>query len=99
MYPFRRRWSVGKSIRLLEGKVHHVSLEIFDPQLSVISPTLAQLVVGIFVLWGEGKPLDASSFRIFMATLVLWLVLSALRLRSISKDVSVRQPAQPARVR
>jgi len=61
--------------------------------------TLAQLVVGIFVLWGEGKPLDASSFRIFMATLVLWLVLSALRLRSISKDVSVRQPAQPARVR
>jgi NADH:ubiquinone oxidoreductase subunit 6 (subunit J) len=52
--------------------------------------TLAQLVVGIFVLWGEGKPLDAVSFRIFMATLVLWLVLSALRLRSISKGALVR---------
>ena len=51
---------------------------------------LAQLVVGIFVLWGEGKPLDAVSFRIFMATLVLWLVLAALRLRSITKGNSVR---------
>ena len=52
--------------------------------------TLAQLVVGIFVLWGEGKPLDAVSFRIFMATLVLWLVLAALRLRSITKGALVR---------
>src|SRR5215212_8214836 len=59
--------------------------------------TLAQLVVGIFVLWGEGKPLDAASFRIFMATVVLWLVLAALRLRSITKGVAVRRPAQPAR--
>jgi NADH:ubiquinone oxidoreductase subunit 6 (subunit J) len=56
--------------------------------------TLAQLVVGLFVLWGEGKPLDAASFRIFMATLVLWLVLAAIRLRSITRGASIRQPAR-----
>jgi Protein of unknown function (DUF998) len=56
---------------------------------------LVQLVVGIFVLWGEGKPFDAaSSFRIFMATFALWLVLAAIRLRSISKETSVQQPAR-----
>jgi Protein of unknown function (DUF998) len=56
--------------------------------------TLAQLVVGLIVLWGEGKPLDAASFRIFMATLVLWLVLAAIRLRSITRGASIRQPAR-----
>jgi RsiW-degrading membrane proteinase PrsW (M82 family) len=55
--------------------------------------TLAQLAVGLFVLWGEGKPLDAASFRIFMATLVLWLVLAAIRLRSVTRGASIRQPA------
>jgi hypothetical protein len=50
--------------------------------------------VGLFVLWGEGKPLDAASFRIFMATLVLWLVLAAIRLRSVTRGASIRQPAR-----
>jgi hypothetical protein len=43
--PFRRRCYVGTSVRLLGGKVHHVSQEIFDPQLSTMSPNRLQCVL------------------------------------------------------
>jgi len=36
--PSHRRANAGSSDRLFGGKVHHVSQEIPDPQLSIISP-------------------------------------------------------------
>jgi hypothetical protein len=82
---------IGGMLLLTRGFRRDDRWRSFRPvSLALGLATLAQLVVGIFVLWGEGKPLDAVSFRIFMATLVLWLVVAALRLRSITKGALVR---------